>query len=234
MEIVHIILTSLGSIIVLFISTKIMGNREISELNMFDYINGITIGSIAAEMAISLEDDFIKPLVAMIVYAIFIFIVSILTNKSIIFHRFINGRAMIIYDNGMFFYKNMNKSKINIAEFLTECRDKGYFNISDIQTAIIEASGKITILPKSNKRNVTPDDLNLQVTDDKKLFNVIIDSKIMEENLKATGNDKKWLENQINAQKIDMKNILLATCDNENNVSIYQKSDDNFKHDAFI
>ena len=80
MEIIHIILTSIGSIIVLFIATKIMGNREISELNMFDYINGITIGSIAAEMAISLEDDFVKPLVAMLVYAVFILIVSILTN----------------------------------------------------------------------------------------------------------------------------------------------------------
>lgn len=234
MEILHIILTSIGSIIVLFISTKLMGNREISELNMFDYINGITIGSIAAEMAISLDNDFIKPLVAMIVYAIFILIVSTLTNKSIIFHRIINGRAMIIYDNGVFFYKNMNKSKINIAEFLTECRDKGYFNIADIQTAIIEASGKITILPKSSKRNITPEDLNLQVSEDKKVFNVVIDSKIMEENLNATGNNKKWLESEIKKQKIDIKNILLATCDNQNNISIYQKNSDAFKHDAFI
>lgn len=234
MEIIHIILTSIGSILVLFIATKIMGNREISELNMFDYINGITIGSIAAEMAISLEDDFVKPLVAMLVYAVFILIVSILTNKSIIFHRLINGRAMVIYDNGMFFNKNMSKSKINIAEFLTECRDKGYFNIADIQTAIIEASGKITILPKSNKRNVTPEDLNLQVEEDKKVFNVIIDSKIMEENLKATGHNKNWLETEIKNQKIDIKNILLATCDNKNNISIYQKNQDNFKHDAFI
>ena len=70
MELINIVFTSLGSLLVLFLLTKIMGYRQMSQLSMFDYINGITIGSIAAEMATSLEDDFLKPLVAMIIYGI--------------------------------------------------------------------------------------------------------------------------------------------------------------------
>ncbi len=233
MDLFKIVLTSLGSVIVLFILTKITGNREMSELSMFDYINSITIGSIAAEMATSLE-DFSKPLIAMIVYTLAILIISFVTNKSIVVHRFINGKALILLDNGVFYKKNFAKSKINLAEFLTQCRDKGYFNISDIKTAIIEANGKISILPKSVKRPVIPEDLNITPQEELKLFNIILDGKILEDNLKSTGNNKKWLTNQVKAQKLDIKDIFLATCDSNNNLSCYTDINKNITHDPFI
>lgn len=88
MDLLNIALTSIGSIIVLFLLTKLIGNRQMSELNMFDYINGITIGSIAAEMATSLEGDFLKPLLAMIIYGVVTVLISILANKNIKLRRF--------------------------------------------------------------------------------------------------------------------------------------------------
>ena len=83
MEIINVVFASIGSLVVLFLLTKIMGYRQMSQLSMFDYINGITIGSIAAEMATSLESDFLKPLVAMIIYGLSAVLISFFTSKSI-------------------------------------------------------------------------------------------------------------------------------------------------------
>ncbi len=99
MDIIYIIFTSLGSAITLFILTKIMGNREMSQLSIFDFITAITIGSIAAEMATALE-NFTKPLVAMIVYALLTVLISFVTNKSIKLRRFLTGKSIILLENG--------------------------------------------------------------------------------------------------------------------------------------
>lgn len=234
MNYLQIIITSSVSLFALFLLTKLIGNREIAELSMFDYLNGITIGSIAAEMSISKGEEVIDCLIAMIVYSILIFIISILTNKSIIFNRFINGKSLILFDNNTFYRKNLAKSKINLAEFQNQCRTKGFFDMSQIKTAIIEANGKITILPKSDSRPVTCSDLNLNVEDEKKQFNIIIDGKILYDNLKATGNNEKWLIKKLQEQNLKLEDIFLATCDFENNVSTYKKSEENIKHDAFV
>ena len=134
-ELVKIAVLSLGSLVALFILTKLMGNKEMSQLSMFDYIIGITIGSIAAEMSTALEDDFMQPLVAMIVYAVVAVIISIVSNKSLKIRRIIYGNSLILLDNGELYRKNFKKAKLDINEFLTQCRTNGYFNINDIQTA---------------------------------------------------------------------------------------------------
>lgn len=234
MDIIYIIITSLGSIIVLFILTKIMGSREIAQLSMFDFVNGITIGSIAAEMATSLEDDYMKPLVAMIVYAIVVTFISYATCKSIKLRRFITGTTLILFKDGKLYKKNLLKAKLDIGEFLALCRTSGYFNLDDIYTAILEPSGKISFLPKSTKRFVTPEDLNLNPEQETLIANVVIDGHIMEKNLKSTGNNEKWLEKQIHAQGVsDISDIFLATCDQNDKLSIYVKLKESMKHDIF-
>lgn len=230
-----ITLTSVGSIALLFILTKIMGCREMSQLSMFDYINSITIGSIAAEMATSLEDNFLEPLSAMIIYTLIIILLAFLAQKSLKFRRFINGKSMILYDNGTLYKGNFKRSKLDICEFLIECRAKGYFNLADIQTAILEPNGKISILPKSIKRPVTPEDLNLNPTQEQRVSDIVLDGIVLKENLKATGNNETWLSNKLKEQNIkSIKDVFLATCDDNNNLSVYVKVDVKNKHDAFI
>ena len=225
-EILKIILTSLGSLIVLFILTKLIGNREMSQLNMFDYINSITIGSIAAEMATALE-DFVEPLIAMIVYATATIFISYISCKSTILQR-------ILIDNGRIYAKNFKKARLEINEFLTQCRSQGYFNINDIQTAILETNGKISILPKSGIKPATPDDLNIQVRQEKIVTNVILDGKVLKENLKNVGKTEEWLYREINKQdKFKIKDIFLATIDVEENLSVYVKINKSNSHDMF-
>ena len=234
MDILKIIWLSLGSISILFILTKLMGNKELSQLTMFDYIVGITIGSIAAEMSTSLENNFVEPIVAMLVYGLVTIFISYITRKSLKLRRFFTGKSKILLDNGILYRKNFTSAKIDLSDFLMECRINGYFNLNDIQTAILEPNGRISFLPKCNKRPATPEDLNLSPSSENILYNVILDGVLLKENLKKSGNNINWLQNNLKKQGIsDIKKIFLATCDNENNLSVYVKLDKKNKHDFF-
>ena len=188
-EILYIIALSLGSVIALFILTKLMGYRQMSQMCMFDYINGITIGSIAAEMATSLEENYVQPLTAMIVYALAAILLSWLSSRSIKARRVIEGKPLVLLNNGELYWENLKKAKIDVNEFLVQCRVNGYFDVSKLETVVLEGDGKISFLPKAAERPVTPSDLNLSAQQDYMVANVILDGKIMEENLRHTGND---------------------------------------------
>ena len=234
MNIIKIIILSISSEILLFFLTKIMGDKQMSQLSMFDYIIGITIGSIAAEMATSLENNFVEPLVAMIVYALIALAISYFSYKSIKFRRFLYGNSLILLDNGELYNKNFKTAKLDLNEFLIQCRTNGYFNINDIQTAILESNGKISFLPKSSKKPTTPEDFNLKTQDEKILINVIIDGHVIQENLNRTGNDTFWLQKQLAIQKInDVSEVFLGMCDSNNNLSIYTKKELSNSHDYF-
>ena len=234
MDLLKIVWLSLGSLLALFVLTKIMGNKEMSQLSMFDYIIGITIGSIAAEMSTALENDFMQPLLAMIIYALASVIISFVSYKSLKANRFLTGPSLILLDNGELYRNNLKKAKLDITEFLMQCRTNGYFNLSDIKTAILEPNGKISFLPKAEKRPATPSDMNISVPVDRVVVNVILDGFVLKENLYHTGNDELWLEKQLVSQGIqNVDDIYLATCDCNNNLSVYLKKDLENKHDFF-
>lgn len=234
-EVFYIIALSLGSIVAIFILTKLMGYRQMSQMSMFDYINGITIGSIAAEMATSLEESFTQPLIAMIVYALAALLLSWLGSKSIKARRLIEGKPLVLLSNGELYRENLKRAKIDVTEFLVQCRVNGYFDVSKIEMAILEGNGKISFLPKASDRPVTPSDMNLYPEQDYMVANVILDGKIMEKNLKHTGNDEKWLRNQIKGQGASqVEDVLLATCDSSNQVTVFLKSNRKKEKDVFM
>lgn len=234
MELLKIVFLSLGALLTLFISTKIMGNREISQLNMFDYVIGITIGSIAAEMATSLESNFMQPLVAIIVCAVVDVILSVSACKSLKLRRIITGKSYILLDNGELYRKNFSKAKLDLNEFLVQCRSNGFFSLSDIQTAILEPNGKVSFLPNSQTRPATPSDLNISTEQSRISVNVILDGIILKENLYYTGNDEIWLQKQLVSQGFKNESeIFLATCDSNNNLSVYKVKNIKNTHDFF-
>ena len=234
MYFLKIVSTSLGSIIVLFLLTKIMGNKQISQFNMFDYINSITIGSIAAEMATDEVPDFFDPLIAMVVYTVVVILIAYLTNKSIVMRRFFTGKSLILYDNGTLFRNNFAKSKLDINEFLMECRLAGYFDLSQVQTAVIEENGKISFLPKSSDRPATPSDLNLEPKQEKAFYSLILDGQILHKNLAAIGKDENWLKKQLALNKSkNIEEIFLAVCDEYDNFTVYNSTDKENKNDIF-
>ena len=223
MEILQVVLASLFSAVALFIITKIMGHKQVSQLDLFDYVTGITIGSIAAEIATTLEKHWWKAIWAMIIYGIISITLSIVTMKFPKIRKYTNGTPTIIMNNGKLYRKNMKKAKLELSEFLLMCRQDGYFNLNDIQTAVFENNGKLSILPTSSKRPLNPEDMNLAPQPEYFSTEVIMDGRILDENLKRMGLDTIWLKRQLSEQGYDnAKEVFLGVCDNNNVLTLYK------------
>jgi uncharacterized membrane protein YcaP (DUF421 family) len=200
------------SVAALFIITKIMGHKQVAQLDFFDYVSGITIGSIGAELATNLEEPW-KPLIALGIYGGVSVILSLLTHKFPITRKYINGTPTILMNEGKIYRKNLKKAKLDLSEFMLLCREQGYFDLDEIQTAIFEHNGKLSILPKAANRPATPEDLKITAKATRIGVEVIMDGRVMGENLSRIGRDANWLIKQLKTQGYkDTKEIFLGVC----------------------
>ena len=223
MSFLRLCLTALGSFGVLFLVAKFIGHKQIAQLDFFDYITGITIGSIAAEMATELEEPW-KPLTAMLIYGGVTLLLSIIANKFARTRKYLNGTPTILMDHGKLFYENLKKAKLDLSEFMVMCREQGYFDLTNIQTAVFEYNGKLTILPVSSQRPVTPDDMHIAPEQELLFTELIMDGRILEDNLKRMGLDLSWLEKQLKQRHIrSPKDVILAVCDRNLKFVVYEK-----------
>lgn len=225
MDILTLCLTTLGSFAALFVIAKFVGHKQIAQLDFFDYITGITIGSIAAEMATELEEPW-KPLVAMVLYGAITLLLSVVTNKVQRSRKYLNGTPTILMDHGRLYRENLKKAKLDLSEFMVMCRQQGYFDLTGIETAVFEYNGKLTILPVSDQRPATPRDLNLAPEQALLFTELIMDGRILEGNLKRMGLDRTWLDKQLKQRHIrSAADVFLAVCDRNLKFVVYEKTD---------
>ena len=220
MDVLKLFCTAVGSFAVLFVLMRLNGKRQISQLSAFDYINGITIGSIAAEMATELE-DFWKPLLAMVLYALLTLLVSVLTDKSRRFRYLATGKPQVLLEDGVFHRESFKGGHIDLDEFLSRSRLAGYFKVSDIKLAILEPCGDISFLPYDRCRPATPEDLGKAPTSSAAPIAVVGDGKILSERLSSAGVSEKTVKEKLAAEKIDLSDVFLATCDENGELRIY-------------
>lgn len=217
---------SIISIIVLFGFTRLSGKKQISQLSFFHYVIGISIGSIAAAYAVDKELEFTGFLVSMIIYGVFPLILSQMNIKNYKFRKFLNGSPTILIQDGKIIENNLRKTKINVNELLEECRLKNAFNISEVEFAILETNGQVSVQPKSENLPVTIKDMAIDSKYKGLCANIIIDGNIIDETLQCLGKTKKWAENEIKKSGVtDISDILLAFMDSNGKISIYKKSD---------
>lgn len=221
MDYIKVILTSVLSAVALFLIAKIMGHKQMSQLDFFDYITGITIGSIAAELATELEKP-LNPLIAMLVYGAITVLLTLTTSKLPRMRKFINGTPTIIMASGKIYRENMKKAKMDLSEFLVMCRQEGYFNLGDIQTAVFEYNGRLSILPKATKRPANPTDLNIVPTAEHIFTEIIMDGQILNDNLNRMDLSLERLQNtlKVNGYK-SAKDVFLCLYDQNGEVLIY-------------
>ena len=219
------------SLITLFLITKMIGKRQVSELSLFDYVISISIGNFAAEMTMNLDSQVLNGFVSVLIFCLIATIVGILTTKSILLRRFLMGTPTIIIQDGKFVVKNLEKIKFDMNDFLETARSAGYFDVSQIKYAIMEANGKVSFLPKEEYQQVTVKDMNLKPSKQGLCSNVIIDGKIMINNLKNINKDIKWLNKELKVKGCnDYKNILLATVDVNEKLMIFYKKEEAIKN----
>lgn len=224
MQFLTLCLTALGSFGTLFLVAKVIGHKQIAQLDFFDYITGITIGSIAAEFATELEEPW-KPLTAMVIYGGITLLLTIIANKFQKSRKYLNGTPTILMDHGKLYHENLKKAKLDLSEFMVMCRQQGYFDLTNIQTAVFEYNGKLTILPVSSQRPATPKDINLTPEQELLFTELIMDGRILEDNLKRMGLDLSWLNKQLEQRHIHSpQEVFLAVCDRNLKFVLYEKS----------
>jgi len=204
------VLTTLLSILVLFLLTKLMGAKQVSQMTMFDYVIGITIGSAAAELATELEEPH-KPLTAIIVYGLAAALISILCCKSLKARALVSGRPIVLLENGVIYRENLKKAKLDLSEFLTYCRISGWFDLSQLQTAVFEHNGTVSFLPKEADRPATPADLNKNPSQSQLQTPFVIDGKLLTGNIRQSGKEDAWVHRALLRQGYrDEREVFLA------------------------
>ncbi len=225
METVKTVLSAVLSYAVLIATTKLVGRRQIAQLDFMDYITGITIGSIAAELATNLENLW-EPLVALVVYALITWGISLAGLHWPGGRKYISGTPAIVMENGRLYRDVMRKAKLDLSEFMVMCRQQGYFDLKDIHTAVLENNGKLTILPVSARRPATPEDLKLHPPQETIAAEVIMDGRILGENLHRMGLDEKWLQDQLRLQGVsNAGEVYLGLCSPHRQLTLYHMKD---------
>ena len=222
MEFIKVILSSVLSVVALFVIAKFMGHKQVSQLDFFDYISGITIGSIAAELATELESPH-KPLIALVVYGFASVLLNVLSRKFPKSRKYINGTPTILMNSGKIYRTNLKKAKLELSEFLLLCREQGYFNLEEIQIAVFEYNGKLSVLPKAANRPITPEDLKITAKPTCVGVEIIMDGRVMGENLLRIGKNEEWLKSVLKMQNYESaKQILLGVYySNESGLTLY-------------
>lgn len=224
-EFLNVFFTAALSFVALFIIAKIMGKKQISQLDFIDYAVGISIGSIAAQMATDASIPFYHYLAAMSIYMLLDIIVAYLSVKSIWFRKIFRGKHVLLINDGKLLYENLSKSKLDLSELLAMCRAKDYFNINDIAFCIFETNGDISILPKSHATPLVSGDMNISTKRPYLSIDFILDGQIIDNAIKQAGKTKAWLLDKLKEKSADnLENIALVNYNIEkDDISIYYK-----------
>lgn len=219
------VLTALLSIAVMFLLTKLMGTKQVSQMRMFDYITGITVGSIAAELATELEEP-VKPLTAMVVYGLVAVLISIATCKSIKLRSWITGKPLVLLENGVIYRRNLKKAKLDLSEFLTYCRIGGWFDLSQLQTAVLEHNGSVSFLPKEKDRPATPTDLDLSPKQSNLQTPFVMDGQLLRDNIHQAGKEESWVQQSLLRQGYqNEREVFLAVWDGNDKLTVFPMSE---------
>lgn len=222
-EVINVILRTLLVLVLIFILFKLMGKKQVSQMSMFDYITGITIGSVVADISLDINKNLTSGIVCLLIYCIADIIISYLSLKSISLRKFFEGKETPLIINGKINRENMAKNKITINILQTEARLMGYFNLEEINNAILEPSGMISFEPKDKVKPATKKDMGITSTNKGLVYNLIIDGQILEDNLEYAKKNKKWLKHELKIQGKNLEEILLLTIDGEEKINIYPK-----------
>lgn len=207
-------------LLLLFITTKIIGKKQISELSFFEYVAGITIGSIAGEVVTGLESNMYHGALAIIVFGLVTFLANFFSLKSKTFRDIVEGRGTVLIKDGKILEENLKKEKYTIDELSALLREKDIFRFADVEFAVLEPRGNLSALLKKENRPLTPKDLQMKVSNEKEPQTVIMDGKILDEPLRSAGKSRGWLHTELEKLEVTLDNVFLGQVDTYGELSI--------------
>lgn len=216
-----VIIRSLISFFALLLFVRLMGKQQISELTFFDYVVGITIGSIASTLSVTVNQNTVATLAGMAIWTVLPILLGYLTLQSVWVRKVVEGEATVVIENGKILENNLGKIRLSIDDLVSQLRTKDIFKISDVEFAMFESNGRLSVQKKSQKRTLTPSDLKLDTVYEGLPTNLIEDGVILVDALRSLRLSKAWLSHQLEKVNIqEVEQVSLAQLDTEGNLFV--------------
>ncbi len=223
----EIITRSIIMFIVLFLIVKLLGKKQIKNMTLYDYVLSITIGSIAADTIISLDTPLADGILSLILFGTIGYLSSLLSYHNHKVEEIMDGEPLVLFENNNFNYQNLETAKLSVAKVLENCRLKGCFDINELECAVLEPSGDISILLKGNSQPLTSNDLKntVQKNSKKQTLNhlIIVDGVLNTNELKKAKKTRNWLTKYLKDKNLDVESITLLSIDKNNKVTLFSK-----------
>jgi uncharacterized membrane protein YcaP (DUF421 family) len=205
--------------------SRLIDRKLISQMTFFDFVVGVSLGAISANIMIGPGGSPSSSVTSLVVISALAITVSYLHIKSFKIRKLVNSEPVTLVDNGNIIEDNMKKIRLTVNELMMKLREKNAFSLADVEFAILETDGQLSVLPKADKKPLTPSHMNIQTTSTGLVRDIIIDGKLMNENLTAVGLDEEWLNSQLKVQNIkNVSEVFYAGMDNNKKLYISKKN----------
>jgi uncharacterized membrane protein YcaP (DUF421 family) len=228
MPYIEVFLQTILAFAAILIYTRILGKQQIGQLTFFEYINGITFGSIAAVLATDIEPGSTAVhFLGLTLFALLTWLAGYAALVSRPARKLISGEPTVVVHNGKVLEENMKKMRYNFDELAMQLRQKNVFDIADVEYAMLEPDGDLSILLKSQKRPLTPSDLQLPTGYEGVPTELVMDGEILFQNLQQNNLDEKWLIQQLQGQGVqDLSQVDYAVLRSDGSLYVNCKEDD--------
>lgn len=217
---IEIIIRSLSLLIALFIITRSLGKKQLSQLNVFEYISGIVLGGIVAIHSSMLDSSVIYGFIALLIWFIVPTFVEYFSMKSKVFRDLIHGRSTVIIQDGKVLEDNLKKERYSTDDLLENLRARDLFYVADVEFAILEPSGKLNVLPKKEKQPLTAKDLGITLSREKEPQTVIMDGEILLDPLANLSLNPRWLETELEKLNVTIDNVFLGQVSHDGQLTV--------------
>lgn len=220
MEWMEVTLRSLIALTVLFIMTKLLGKRQITQLSLFEYIVGITIGNLAAHTSLEIKEKWYLGILSLLIWGGISFIMEAWTLKSKKLRDVVDGKGTILIKEGNVLEENLKKEHLTVDELLEQLRKKNVFRVADVEFAMMETNGEVSVMLKKEHQPITLHHLGINTTSEKPPHTVIMDGNIMDEELAACSLNRHWLKNELQKNGVTIENVVLGQVDSNGQLYI--------------
>ncbi|QAY68046.1 DUF421 domain-containing protein [Paenibacillus protaetiae] len=217
---IEVTLRTLASAVILFAITKILGKRQISQLSLFEYITGATMGNIASYVSLDIDNYWYIGVIALTVWTIVSVSIEFITLKSKKARDLLDGKGTVLVQNGALIRKNLKKERITLDELMEQLRKKDIYRLADVEFGIMEKSGDMNFLLKKEFQPLTPNALGWKVPREREPITVMQDGNILDPSLRQTGYDEQWLKHQLRSQKVQTEDVFFAQVDATGNLTV--------------
>lgn len=211
----EIMIRTLAAIVILFILTKVLGKRQISELSLFEYITGISIGNIAAYVSLDIDNLWYLGIISLLVWVSASVGIEVWTMKNKKIRDFVDGKGTVLIKDGKLLKNQLRKERLTLDELLEQLRSKDVYRVADVEFAVMESSGELNVLMKKQYQPITPDMLGWKMSEEKPPHTIVMDGVVMETELQLAGKTRDWLHHELRKNKIQLEDVLLAQLDSD-------------------